>query len=62
MSLPTFLKVADVARILDSSERYVLDQIRANNLRATKVNGWRIDPDDLQTFLDAKANVSKVRR
>lgn len=56
------LTVAQVAERLDCSERYVLDQLRAKNLRGSKLNGWRIREDDLEAFIDAKANVRPVRR
>lgn len=52
----------EVADRLDCSERFVLDEIRRKNLRASKLNGWRIAEDDLANYLDAKANVRSVRR
>lgn len=56
------LTVVQVADRLQSSTRYVQDEIRRKNLRASKLNGWRVSEDDLQTYIDAKANVSTVRR
>ena len=57
------LTVADVALILQASERFVLDELRRKNLRGSKTGaGWRIAEGDLDTYLDAKANVSRVRR
>lgn len=56
------LTVDEVAEILKCSPRFVLDELRRKNLRGSKAPGWRISEDDLQTYLDAKANVSKVRR
>ena len=62
MSRP-LLTVPDVAVILAASERFVLDELRRKNLRGTKLAaGWRIAEADLDTYLDAKANVSRVRR
>ena len=58
----TLLTIPQVAERLQSSERFVYDEIRRKNLRASKVNGWRIAEDDLETYIDAKANVSRVRR
>jgi excisionase family DNA binding protein len=52
----------EVADRLDCSERFVLDEIRRKNLRASKLNGWRIAEDDLSNYVDAKANVRAVRR
>lgn len=63
--MTALLTVSQVAERLDASERYVLDELRRRALRGTKLNGragWRVSEDDLQTYLDAKANVSKVRR
>lgn len=56
------LTVPEVAERLKASRRFVLDEIRRKNLRASKLNGWRVSEDDLQTYIDAKANVSAVRR
>lgn len=61
----TLLTVPEVAERLRVSENYVRDELRRNNLRGTKlanVAGWRISEDDLETYLNAKANVSRVRR
>ena len=52
----------DAAEILVCSERFVLDELRRKHLRGSKTGaGWRIDRADLQTYIDAKANVAKVR-
>lgn len=57
------LTVREVAARLRASERFVLDEIRRRNLRASKVGlGWRVAVDDLESYLNAKANVSRVRR
>lgn len=57
------LTVPDVALILVASERFVLDELRRKNLRGTKLGaGWRITEADLDTYVDAKANVSRVRK
>jgi len=57
------LTPADVALILKASERFVKDELRRKNLRGIKTNaGWRVTEEDLDTYLDAKANVSRVRR
>lgn len=63
MSRRPLLTVPDVAAILKCSERFVLDELRRRNLRGSKPgNSWLIDEGDLDTYLDAKANVSRVRR
>lgn len=57
------LTVPEVATIIAASERFVLDELRRKNLRGTKLGaGWRISEADLDTYVDAKANVSRVRR
>ena len=57
------LKPEDVALILQVNPEFVLRELRRKNLRGIKTAaGWRIDEGDLDTYLDAKANVSRVRR
>lgn len=57
------LKVSDVATFLAVSERFVVDELRRKNLRGSKTSaGWRIDRADLDTYVNAKANVSRVRK
>lgn len=58
----TYLSVAEVAVRLGCSERYVLDRLRCKELRGSKLHEWRVSEADLQAFIDAKANVSRVRR
>lgn len=58
------LTAAQVAERLQSSTAFVLRELKRKNLRGSNLKGvgWRITEADLQTYLDAKANVSKVRR
>lgn len=56
------LTVGEVAERLHCSERFVTDELRRKNLRGTKAACWLIAEDDLTTYLEAKANVSRVRR
>jgi len=57
------LTVSDVAGLLVTSERFVLDELRRKNLRGSKLTaGWRIEAEDVETYKAAKANVSRVRR
>lgn len=59
------LTVPEVAERLRVSERYVLDELRRKNLRGTKLKGragWRVAEADVDTYLNANANVSRVRR
>lgn len=63
MTGETVLLVAEVAERLRKSERFVLDELRRKNLRGSKFGGeWHIDPDDLQAYVEAHMNVSRVRR
>lgn len=59
------LTVADIAERLGVSTRLIHDELRRKNLRGSKLPGsagWRVSEDDLQRYVDAKANLSKVRR
>lgn len=61
----TYLTVAQVADRLQVSQRLILDELRRKNLRGSRLSGrragWRISEEDLDTYIQAKANVSKVR-
>lgn len=56
------LTVREVADRLKCSERFVLDELRRKNLRGSKTAGWRVDEDDLETYVEAHMNVRAVRR
>lgn len=69
------LTVKQVADILQTSEQHVRQELNRKNLRGVKLahkadplrskrNGgtWRVDMADLQTYIDANANVSRVRK
>lgn len=57
------LTVPEVAEQLRCSERFVLDEIRRKNLRASKIGGaWKLTPEDVERYENAKANVPAVRR
>lgn len=59
------LTAVQVADRLQSSPAFVLRELRRKNLRGANLGpgiGWRVTEADLQVYLDAKANVSKVRR
>ena len=58
----SMLTADEVAARLRVSKRFVLDEIRRKNLRTSKTGGWRVSEADLETYIDAKANVSRVRR
>lgn len=59
------LTVPEVAAELKCEEQFVRAELRRKNLRGTKLPnraGWRVSMADLQTYVDAKANVSAVRK
>lgn len=57
------LTVAEAAAELRKSPRFVLDELRRKNLRGSKFGGeWHVSPADLDTYIEAHANVAKVRR
>lgn len=63
MTRRPLLTVAEVAVIINRSEAFVLRELRRKNLRGSKYGGaWSVDEADLDTYLDATANVSRVRR
>lgn len=56
------LTVPEVAENLRQSERFVLDEIRRHNLRASKIGKrWTVTDADLERYADAHANVTLVR-
>jgi excisionase family DNA binding protein len=56
------LTVLEVAEQLKCDKRFVLKELATKRLRGSKLNiGWRITQADLDTYIDAHANVSKVR-
>lgn len=57
------LTVAEAADALRKSPRFVLDELRRKNLAGSKYGGeWHIDPADLDVYVDAHRNVSRVRK
>lgn len=59
---PLYLTVAQVAVTIAASERFVLDELRRKNLRGSKTPaGWRVKPSDLERYMDARANLAKIR-
>lgn len=57
------LTVPEAAEVLRCSERFVLDELRRKNLRGSKTGaGWRVTEGDIDLYIDAKANVRRVRK
>lgn len=58
-----FLTTTEAARRLRRSQRFVLDELRQKRLRGAKIgSAWSIDPADLETYIQARMNMSRVRR
>jgi excisionase family DNA binding protein len=61
--MSSYLTVAEAAARLKASTRFVLDELRRKNLRGARVGaGWRITEADLEAYIEAHMNVTKVRR
>ncbi len=54
--LNTYLTVSDVAKRLCITEEWVRDLIAKKEINAVKVGRWRIDPKDLDKFIESRAN------
>lgn len=62
MSTP-LLTVKEAALRMRASERTVLDELRRKNLRGSKLpSGWRISEADIDSYIEAHANVRAVKR
>lgn len=59
--MTALLTTEDTAARLGMSQRFVLDELRRKRLRGFKYGGeWRVDPDDLETYIQSHANVRQV--
>lgn len=57
------LTVPEVAEKLRKSEWFITKELREKNLRGSKVGReWLISPDDIESYLAARANVTAVRK
>ena len=57
MSRPKFMTVKDVAAELQMSEKFVREMLRRAQLRGSKLGSdWRVRPEDLDAFVNRKAN------
>ena len=52
-----WLTVGEVARSLGLTEERVRQLIRERKIKATKIGGWLVHPDDLQIFIQSRTNV-----
>lgn len=62
MTPPTYLTVEETAVIIGTSPEYVMRELRKKRLRGAKIGRtWNIAPADVERYVDAHMNVSKVR-
>jgi len=52
-----WLTVGEVARSIGLTEERVRQLIRARKIKATKIGGWLVKPDDLTAFIQSRTNV-----
>jgi len=56
-NISKYLTVKEVSEKLGVTEKWIRDLIQAKELRATKIGKWRINPEDLQAFIDSRRNM-----
>ena len=52
-----WLTVGDVSRRIGLTEERVRQLIRQKKIRATKLGGWMVRPDDLTAFIQSRTNI-----
>ena len=52
-----WLTVGEVARRIGLTEERVRQLIREREIKATKIGGWLVQPDDLKAFIQSRTNV-----
>ena len=52
-----WLTVGEVARSLGLTEERVRQLIRERKIKATKIGGWLVQPDDLNAFIQSRTNM-----
>lgn len=57
MLLKGYLTVEEVAKQLGLSEYRVRELIREKQIRATKIGQWRVNPEDLESFIKSRSNM-----
>ncbi len=56
-----WLTVIEVARRIGLTEERVRQLIREKKIRATKIGGWLVRPDDLDAFIRSRTNIWERR-
>ena len=54
-----WLTVEEVARAIGLTEERVRQLIRARKIKATKIGGWLVQPEDLHAFIRSRTNVQE---
>ena len=52
-----WMSVTEVARTIGLTEERVRQLIRQRKIKATKIGGWLIQPEDLQMFIQSRTNI-----
>ncbi len=52
-----WLTVGDVAKAIGLTEERVRQLIRDRKIKATKIGGWLVQPNDLHTFIQSRTNM-----
>ena len=52
-----WMSVAEVARTIGLTEERVRQLIRQRKIKATKIGGWLVQPNDLQVFIQSRTNI-----
>lgn len=52
-----WLTVADVSRHTGLTQERVRQLIRQRKIRATKLGGWMVRPEDLRLFIESRTNI-----
>ncbi|PIQ83498.1 MAG: hypothetical protein COV75_07120 [Candidatus Omnitrophica bacterium CG11_big_fil_rev_8_21_14_0_20_63_9] len=54
-----WLTVGEVAQAIGLTEERVRQLIRDRKIKATKIGGWLVQPDDLEAFIRSRTNVTE---
>lgn len=52
-----WLTVGEVARSIGLTEERIRQLIRARKIKATKIGGWLVRPEDLHAFIASRTNM-----
>ena len=55
-----WLTVGEVARSIGLTEERVRQLIRERKIKATKIGGWLVKPEDLSAFIESRTNVPEA--